>query len=339
MEYMETDIRSIAILLTALLGLLGYLFNANIARKARLAEAENQRVHQQLVVQMERTNRWLDQCTRPLGQYLGTIAMCTGEFLYRSCLYLHQHAPETLAEMVALSGEDDPSELTQKYIDFWQQPWDQMLKGGLLAPGVQTIFCPFNADTSEKLKSDSLKVVLGFFKTYWGTSAYCTELPEGIYQVMAADTDSPLVRDYQQFVRLILVPNIQKIVSVLEEHGALMELPSTEWFQKTFPGHVANWENAANNIFFQEMYAYLNSWQVVLAEWDQGNLSRHRPEMLLLLPGLRQMVAWSTQRAQEKQQQLTGMSASMTTQSTINWQNLARQQQAPTVQVSGSSAG
>ena len=178
MQYLEFDIRSIGIILTALLGLVGYLFNANIARKARmaeaenqhkarLAEAENQRTHQQMLAQMERTNRWLDQCTRPLGQYLATILLCTNEFLYRSCRYLHQHAPETLAEMVVQSGEKNPSPLTQQYIDFWQQPWDKMLKGGVLAPDVQVGFCPFNALTSAELSSDSLKIHFGLLKTYY----------------------------------------------------------------------------------------------------------------------------------------------------------------------------
>ena len=270
MQYLESDIRSIAIILTALLGLVGYLFNANIARKARmaeaenqhkarLAEAENQRKHQQMLAQMERTNRWLDQCTRPLGQYLATISLCTYEFLFRSCLYLHQHTPETLAEIVVQSGEKNPSPLTQQYIDFWQQPWDKMLKGGVLAPDVQAGFCPFNALTSAELRSDSIKIHFGLVKTYLGTSAYCAELPEGIYQVLAADTNSPLAHDYRQFIRLILIPNTRKIVGVIEEHGALMELPPTQWFQQTFPGHPANWETTNNNQFVQDMYAYLNS--------------------------------------------------------------------------------
>ena len=341
MQYLEFDIRSIGIILTALLGLVGYLFNANIARKARmaeaenqhkarLAEAENQRTHQQMLAQMERTNRWLDQCTRPLGQYLATISLCTHEFLYRSCRYLHQHAPETLAEMVVQSGEKNPNPLTQQYIDFWQQPWDKMLKGGVLAPDVQIGLCPFNALTSAELSSASLKIQFGLVKSYYGTSAYCAELPEGIYQVLAADTNSPLAHDYRQFIRLILIPNTRKIVSVIEEHGALMELPPTQWFQETFPGNPSNWETIPNDQFFKNMCAYLNSWQVVLAEWDQGHFSRLRPEMLMPWPGLRQMVAWSAQIAQDKQQQLTGMSASMTMQSTTNLQNFARHQQAST---------
>ena len=120
-------------------------------------------------------------------------------------------------------------------------------------------------------------------------------------------------------------------MGVIEEHGALMALPPTQWFQQTFPGHPASWETTNNNIFFCDMCAYLNSWEVVLAEWDQGHFSRLRPEMLMPWPGLRQMVAWSAQRAQEKQQQLTGMSASMTMQTIINLQNLARHQQASTI--------
>ena len=155
-----------------------------------------------------------------------------------------------------------------------------MLKAGVLAPDVQVGFCPFNALTSAELSSASLKIHFGLFKTYYGTRAYCAELPEGIYKVMATDTDSPLAHDYRQFIRLILIPNTRKIVGVIEEHGALMELPPTQWFQQTFPGHPANWETAATNIFFCDMYAYLNSWEMVLAEWDQGHFSRLRPEML-----------------------------------------------------------
>ena len=115
-------------------------------------------------------------------------------------------------------------------------------------------------------------------------------------------------------------------MGVIEQHGALMALPPTPWFQETFPGHPA-WETMPNDKFFRDICAYLNSWEVVLAEWDQGHFSRLRPEMLMPWPGLRKMVAWSAQRAQEKQQQLTGMSASMTT---FNLQNFARHQQAST---------
>ena len=79
------SIDTIAIVLTVLVGAAGYLVQAYTARRAEQAQVEQarehhlterkrQRDHEQMLAQIQRTDRWLDECCRPIMQCISNYS-------------------------------------------------------------------------------------------------------------------------------------------------------------------------------------------------------------------------------------------------------------------------
>ena len=64
---MEINGDTIALLVTALLGLISFFFQAHQGRVARAEETERERAFQRTTAQFQRTDRWLDECCRSRG--------------------------------------------------------------------------------------------------------------------------------------------------------------------------------------------------------------------------------------------------------------------------------
>ena len=85
-----------------------------------------------------------------------------------------------------------------------------------------------------------------------------------------------------------------------------MELPSIEWFQKTFPGD--GWNTQSNAWFLQAWYGYKSSFERVLEEWSSGNFGSVRPGIGLPIGPLYRTLTWSQEQAEKKQAELIWMS-------------------------------
>eukprot|EP01046_Picozoa_sp_COSAG06_P059493 COSAG06_NODE_12323_length_1395_cov_1.470679_2_plen_116_part_00 len=103
---------TIALVTTAVLGIVSFIINgqsaaknrdhqAEIEREAAAAEAERDRTHQRTEAQFARTNRWLDECCRPIftllvtmsqsrvNHVIGFVKMLVRSFLFHAAGVLH----------------------------------------------------------------------------------------------------------------------------------------------------------------------------------------------------------------------------------------------------------
>lgn len=101
-------------------------------------------------------------------------------------------------------------------------------------------------------------------------------------------------------------PKLDRIVSILHEHAALIELPPKAFLLKTFP--AATWSAASANEFLVNTIGYAHAWDRILAQWDVGRLDQLAPpNHMFPWYGLMATMTWSLQRGEEYQQELIGM--------------------------------
>ena len=92
---------TIAIVLSVLVGAAGYVVQAHTARRAERAtaaqlheqqeaDASQERLHQQRVAQIDRTNRWLDDCCHPIRLELDAIESGRSTFVAGAVLVLEE---------------------------------------------------------------------------------------------------------------------------------------------------------------------------------------------------------------------------------------------------------
>ena len=68
------------------------------------SELTRQREHGQMVAQIERTERWLDQCCRPVGHGLATLQYLRHSYVQDVVLEMEASHPEAVAAMLSFSA-------------------------------------------------------------------------------------------------------------------------------------------------------------------------------------------------------------------------------------------
>ena len=84
-----------------------------------------------------------------------------------------------------------------------------------------------------------------------------------------------------------------------------MELPPMEWCEATFPS--LNWTATAIAYPLNLIRTYAALLEAVVAQWERGDLEAGRPANLCPLQALSRYVSWSGTAAQQRLQQLIGM--------------------------------
>ena len=110
-----TNFDTIAIALSVLVGAVGYMVQAWSTRRADRSAADRalelqhseltrQREHEQMVAQIGRTERWLDECCRPVG--LGLSSLITTRYCYvaHTAFEMETSHPEAVAAMLSFSA-------------------------------------------------------------------------------------------------------------------------------------------------------------------------------------------------------------------------------------------
>ena len=111
------------------------------------------------------------------------------------------------------------------------------------------------------------------------------ELPQCIHDALleCKRPSSPLWKAYETFIRHEFVPAVEKVATILDESGHLMEpVPSSklgQLFGTTGTGYGHTWSHAPRMWFYSLWIAYARSWRALLAEWDRGQYSMVRPKM------------------------------------------------------------
>eukprot|EP01052_Picozoa_sp_SAG31_P048178 SAG31_NODE_9966_length_1203_cov_1.419384_1_plen_314_part_10 len=111
------SVDTIAIVLSVLVGSAGYFVQAWTAQRAERSaaaqaqenhrsELNRQREHEQMLAQMERTDRGLDECCRPIEQVCYSIHWARGDYVGQIVARLEATQPELVETMVQLTQRD-----------------------------------------------------------------------------------------------------------------------------------------------------------------------------------------------------------------------------------------
>ena len=65
-------------------------------------------------------------------------------------------------------------------------------------------------------------------------------MPEPILKVIVSDPTTELARSYRRFVRVIMLPEIERISTILAAHSSIVDLPDKEWFKQKYPDEVVS---------------------------------------------------------------------------------------------------
>ena len=110
------------------------------------------------------------------------------------------------------------------------------------------------------------------------------ELPRILHEaIQKCNRESSGWKAYEAFVRHSLVPAIQKIADIIDEHGHLMEpVPTSrlvELYGTEGNGYGQKWTRIPRMWFYSMWLAYAKSWQELLCMWDEGVLDDIRPSV------------------------------------------------------------
>ena len=108
---------AIALAVTAGLGILSFLVQgrhaarerehqAEVERHAQNAEREKERIHQRTQAQFQRTDRWLDECCRPIFTLLVTMSQSRVAAVKGFVTMLEKSDPQVVEAMLELEKND-----------------------------------------------------------------------------------------------------------------------------------------------------------------------------------------------------------------------------------------
>jgi hypothetical protein len=306
-----TSYDTIAIVFSVLVGAVGYMVQAWSTRRADRSAAERavelqhseltrQREHGQMVAQIERTERWLDQCCRPVLHGLATRAWARPSYVQDAVFEMETSHPEVVVAMLSFCGHvsiggDGKS---RSVVRSGALLWDPDLPAQLTGTFGKYSFAPPSAAAMSIYSAD-------LFATY--QQPLCFELPQAILDVVATDPTGAIAESYRRYVRTVLVPGVQAVAELLKAHAAVIEWPSKEWLIEQFPD--APWSVHGNDEYGNQWNGYALSWDRVLTEWDSENFAIVRPAGPMAFAGLWSCIAWSRTRGEAKQRELIGMTA------------------------------
>eukprot|EP01052_Picozoa_sp_SAG31_P040683 SAG31_NODE_5954_length_2243_cov_3.423507_1_plen_440_part_00 len=233
-EEMSTD--AIAIVLSVLVGGVGYIMQAITARRAEhakqaqdrenhFAEMRRQREHEQMVAQIKRTERWLDDCCRPLMFQLHAYMIFRLGFVGETVSELEASHPEAVQAIMPgvahMFDADEDGTLRTKYgTAFWRpftpvltRSHDNYMFGWPSAPA-------------------ALIAGLDIFLAL--SSPFCSEAPQPILDLAVAEPTSAIAAVYRHYIKEVLMPACRRIVDIMQSHGPAIEWPSKDWLKEKY---------------------------------------------------------------------------------------------------------
>eukprot|EP01052_Picozoa_sp_SAG31_P056401 SAG31_NODE_16132_length_721_cov_7.535370_1_plen_201_part_10 len=190
---------------------------ANTARRAERALAEQaqeqhanelaqQKEHEQMVAQIARTARAVDECCFPVLRGLARYNISRNKFVGSLAHTVETSQPEAFDELYARGGYGFKSGLVHGEdgsVSFGGQVFlDPAQPKGLTwsAPTYQrSVFMGYySARVVDVAVQDTL--------THAVTSYAVRELPEAFFEVISANLDGPLAEDYRAYIRYLVKP-------------------------------------------------------------------------------------------------------------------------------------
>ena len=236
---------AIALAVTGILGIASFVMQGRHAatarehaaeqeRQAQQAEREKERIHQRTQAQFQRTDRWLDECCRPIFTLLVAMSQSRVNNVIRFVHMLERTNPDVVAAMVSLERRD------KKIMGGWGS--ERQFFSADNAPDLQAQLTRFSTGAYQHPGAGSAADAIGFPDHITPHQQPSTaELPQPMLDYVAAEPTSDFAYAYRSYVRFVLVPRLDKIAEIIEAHGAYIEYPPMSYFKERFPGD-ANWD-------------------------------------------------------------------------------------------------
>ena len=302
---------TMAIVLSVLVAAAGYFVQAYTARRAERSVAEQaqelhtrelarQREHEQMLAQIARTDRALDDCCRPIQAALEGIHNSRYQFVGGAVLEMEASAPEAVARMlekVTIASVTATQAISTRS---GEVKWDA-------AARPETLTHVHGVNTSG-FKSPAAYAIAGQDLMTWSSQPFTSELPAGILECVSADPTTALAHRFRLYVRHSLLAGMLRVVKLLDAHAAVVELPPTSWLKAKFPEEL--WNVNPGQLYRWFWRARTQAWEALVAEWDGGDFGAVSPPgNFLPFHGLIAINDWAIARGEERQRELIGMTA------------------------------
>eukprot|EP01052_Picozoa_sp_SAG31_P000550 SAG31_NODE_16_length_36206_cov_27.355728_19_plen_504_part_00 len=305
---------TIAIVLSMMVGTIGYLVQAYTARRAeraaadtaqeeRQADAAKERLHHQMAAQIKRIDRALDEGCRPMGLALLNVHLHLCAFVGEAVTEMQPTHPEAVAHLLELSSSavtinDDNTHVTSARTG--RTIWDAAAS----SQGLIRLEATSNAATASSVASCALYYLCS---VAYRSQPYASEFPTAIMQCIESDPASPLARMFQLTVRTCLLPTMQEVAQLLRAHAALMQLPPTTWLKSTFP--IEHWSVVNPDIYRVYWLIRTSKWLALTKQWDAGDMSSMLPSRCCCFPlgGLTAINSWAIAHGEGQQRELIGV--------------------------------
>eukprot|EP01052_Picozoa_sp_SAG31_P036080 SAG31_NODE_4448_length_3222_cov_34.014089_3_plen_536_part_00 len=302
---------TVAIVLSVLVGAVGYVLQAHTARRAeraqeqqaqqlQAAEQARQREHQMVTAQIERTHQALDQCCRPVQNDLWAIMVARQMMIFEIVGKLEASHLDAVKQMMSFADSVlyrlrpdgvvvSSSGATDKV--YWTPtPKPELTR----AMGLYSFAAPTAA-----------AFVVGAHDAYVTLSQpFCFEMPSAILDIIGAELTGEIAEMYRRYVQDTMIPLVRQVMGTLRDHVAYVELPPKEFLQNKFP--EMSWRTFTNSIFVQIWNSYASTFERLLSEWADGNFETVQPSNAQPLGGMLQTLTWSQEQAEGRQAELIG---------------------------------
>eukprot|EP01052_Picozoa_sp_SAG31_P023083 SAG31_NODE_1874_length_7020_cov_57.579541_6_plen_324_part_00 len=271
---------------------------AEQAQELHTRELARQREHEQMVAQIARTDRAVDDCCRPIQAVLDGVLVSRIFLVAGTVLELEKSAPEVVAQMlqqlsVALVNGDGSAVSTHS----GRVVWDPARRSrGITQVHPNHFYAAHSAAAFAVSAQDVFT---------WKSQPFSEELPTTILEFLAANTTEPLARRFRLYVRHSLLPSMRRAVALFDAHGAVMQAPPVSWMKAKFPD--GTWHLESTRFYRDCWCARTQAWMALVGEWDTGDVETVLPANAFLpLAGLHAVNDWAIAYGEERQQELIG---------------------------------
>lgn len=230
----------------------------------QVRETRRQREHEQMLAQMQRTERIVDECCAPTVRGLWRHIINCGHFAVEACYSLEESNPEVIAPMWTFAlrmydVEEDGTVIskTSGLTMFHGTPPPAVVRGATtLMKG-----CPSTKSTgvmplavvptmTQPRKTQHCMIMslaeggctaiehCAYRPTWF--CAVSQVAPEAIIQLIETDPESKVAQMFRRFIRVIMLPGIENIAAILASHSSIVPLPNKAWLQEKFPEEVVS---------------------------------------------------------------------------------------------------
>eukprot|EP01052_Picozoa_sp_SAG31_P037830 SAG31_NODE_4950_length_2840_cov_2.352061_3_plen_515_part_00 len=307
------SVDTLAIVFSVLVGAAGYIVQAITATRAQrsaeeqaheiqISETRRQREHEQMVEQIGRTKRAVDECCGPALDQIWALIATNGSYTAEAVSMMEStHAPIIDHVTKAMAHVFDVA----KNGDITGRTSGTLLRLGTVPPSLVKTYDRFYQayPTSAGCMIQSAAAVVMM------QAPYCSLQPEPILGAIDADPTTKLAIQWRRCVRAALLPLMQSIADIIRTHGAIIDLPPKDWQMQKFPNDVAF---MPVSVMLSVWEACVKGFEVLIEQWDDGDHAEHLPVGFPIVPlgGLNATLLWSQQRGREKQKELIGMTKS-----------------------------